>query len=397
MKNIKTTRIDYISLINDYNQNIPPANICENYGISIPTMIKILRRYGVYREKKIITDDEIIKTYYKTQNIHKTSKILKCRTKKISEVLKRHNILPHKSYQRVKIGDRFNRFTVIGLSTPRHTKSGASVKMLICKCDCGSIRKYSSGSLRSGKRKSCGCIMKEKILKRQTELSNKKIITPEEKFKLVEERKERKQIKLDEQQKKRRKLEEKYELTRCNIGDKINRWTILSNETHPESKSIRNCDIIKIQCECGTIKTRKTLGIKNSISCGCYQKEKSTKNGLYGGENIKEKRLMYVRYKNMKKRCYDIHNHNYPNYGLRGIIICNRWMEPNGQGFMNFCQDMGSRPGPEYSIDRINNDGDYEPSNCQWATAKQQYHNRRTGLKKKRILLHQSIKQGNPF
>jgi len=68
---------------------------------------------------------------------------------------------------------------------------------------------------------------------------------------------------------------------------------------------------------------------------------------------------------------------------MRGITICDRWMEPNGQGYVNFCTDMGPRPGKEYSIDRIDNDGNYEPSNCQWATSSQQARNQRRNRRMK--------------
>lgn len=372
MKNIKTNRLDCNSLIKDYNLNMRPMDICKKYDISNPTMRKILRSYGAYKERKHISDDEIIDTYNNVQKIHKTSLILGCKDEKVKKVLKKHNMPQHKSCKKVKIGDRFNRFTIIGVGIPKRSSDGTSVKMLICKCDCGTIRVYSSSSLRSGKKTSCGCIMKEKTIKRQFRLLNKKTQTLEEKNKQIEEKERQKQEKLKKQQIKKEELES----LRYHIGDKVNRWTILSNESNPQSESIKNKDKITAICECGSIKTTTGFNIKQSQSCGCYQKEKSTKNGLYR-KNDKEKMLMYSRYKNMKRRCYNIMSEKYIDYGMRGITICDKWMDPNGQGFVNFCKDMGPRPGPSYSIDRIDNNGNYEPSNCQWATASQQSRNQR--------------------
>lgn len=74
----------------------------------------------------------------------------------------------------------------------------------------------------------------------------------------------------------------------------------------------------------------------------------------------------------MKKRCHS----PAAEYAPRGIVVCDRWRE----SFVAFLEDMGPRPAPEYSLDRIDNDGNYEPGNCRWATRDQQHMNRRVTI-----------------
>lgn len=82
----------------------------------------------------------------------------------------------------------------------------------------------------------------------------------------------------------------------------------------------------------------------------------------------------YSVWMNMRARCNNPKNSRFATYGARGIKVCERWEND----FLNFLTDMGRRPSPEHSIERKNNDKNYEPGNCVWATRKEQARNRRT-------------------
>ena len=122
-------------------------------------------------------------------------------------------------------------------------------------------------------------------------------------------------------------------------------------------------------CDCGktTVIIGDNLRSGNTLSCGCYGREVVRyANTTHGMARTRE----YNIWEGMKNRCQNKTHPDYPNYGGRGIKVCSRWMS-----FENFFFDMGVSHG--LSIDRINNDGNYEPSNCRWATASEQNLNRR--------------------
>lgn len=130
------------------------------------------------------------------------------------------------------------------------------------------------------------------------------------------------------------------------------------------------------KCQCGNTTRVSSHRIKKNTttSCGCYATELLVRRSTTHGYS-KKKSPEYLAWANMRKRCNSLSNFFYADYGGRGISICKRWDD-----FENFLSDMGKRPGNDYSIDRIDNDENYEPGNVRWATQKQQCNNRRNNF-----------------
>lgn len=151
------------------------------------------------------------------------------------------------------------------------------------------------------------------------------------------------------------------------MGQTFSALTVIGPAPHKENRPAVLC-----RCVCGaeTAVVRKELISGHNTSCGCQRVERMRQMGLRNRRHGESKGRVYNIWVGMRKRCESPDQDSYPQYGGRGISVCDRW-----QRFENFQADMGPRP-PHTSIDRINNDGNYEPGNCRWATRVQQQNNK---------------------
>jgi hypothetical protein len=141
-------------------------------------------------------------------------------------------------------------------------------------------------------------------------------------------------------------------------------------------------------CECGNRATVQISRLRSgkTKSCGCLRSEVlraicGKARRRHGHASNWEKTSEYHSWQAMWRRCTNPKHKSYADYGGRGIRVCDRWKD-----FSKFLEDMGLKPGRGFSIDRIENQGNYEPGNCKWSTPKQQAGNRRSSNRQAAVL-----------
>lgn len=219
------------------------------------------------------------------------------------------------------VGLRFGNFTV--LKQIENDKNGKI--QYLCRCDCGKEKVASRRNLMRGHATSCGCL-----------------------------RHKRKNL----------------------IGQRFGRLTVVDYAETRFEKNGKCITYYKARCDCGKeIEVlRGSLTSGKTQSCGCLRTETLITHGL-------SKKRLYMVWHGMRQRCYNPNARGYKNYGGRGIQICNTWLGEHG--FENFYEwamangyDENAARG-ECTIDRINNDGNYEPTNCRWVDLEVQRSNQR--------------------
>lgn len=148
------------------------------------------------------------------------------------------------------------------------------------------------------------------------------------------------------------------------IGHRFGRLVVTKQEPNDKGRVVWRC-----ACDCGNIHITAAINLSTgkTTSCGCFQRESQGDRARTHG---KSKTITYRSWAHMHARCYRPTDPKFPRYGGRGITVCEQWHK-----YENFIADMGERPRGR-TLDRKNNDGPYNPDNCQWATPTQQVRNR---------------------
>lgn len=220
-------------------------------------------------------------------------------------------------------GQRFTRLVAVSETERNRFRQ----RQWLCQCDCGKTTVVSVSALRSGNTQSCGCLGIERL-------------------------KEKSQAQFIDL-----------------VGQRFNRLEVLRYIPGKPGKTRWEC-----RCDCGKIVLVRgdCLREGNTQSCGCLWPDRAREvHTTHGHAPIGHKSPEYSSWSNMIARVDDRKGRNFIYYGARGITVCDRW-----RSFGNFLADMGPRPAGR-SLDRVDNNGNYEPSNCRWATQSEQTLNRR--------------------
>lgn len=150
-------------------------------------------------------------------------------------------------------------------------------------------------------------------------------------------------------------------------GKRFGRWVVLNRGGVNKHGRI----LWKCRCDCGSEREVSSGNLLRHLtkSCGCQRRETAARQALHHLTRTPE----WNTWVGIRNRCSNRKEPAYKYYGARGISVCDRWQE----SFTNFLADMGPKPGPKFSIDRVDNDGNYEPGNCRWATQLEQVNNTR--------------------
>ena len=147
------------------------------------------------------------------------------------------------------------------------------------------------------------------------------------------------------------------------VGSRFGRLLVV------EAVRVNNVLMCRSVCDCGVEKLVSPSNLtrpSGTVSCGCHRRSLFTKHGMSTSAE-------YRSWDHMIQRCSNPKNQRFADYGGRGVLVCDRWLE----SFENFLSDMGFKPTPKHTLDRVDNNKGYSPENCRWADPKTQMNNKK--------------------